>query len=83
MRSLCLCGLCKVHSRHYFNLAGAVFCGCLTNCNAAIRPVHNRMPVLLHADEHDQWLHGILGPGLIDQSQKMTVAAMQTADMKV
>lgn len=30
----------------------------MADCNEAIRPVHNRMPVLLHADEHDQWLHG-------------------------
>lgn len=23
-----------------------------------VRPVHNRMPVLLHDDEWDRWLHG-------------------------
>jgi putative SOS response-associated peptidase YedK len=30
----------------------------MTDCNGAIRPVHDRMPVLLHTDEWDQWLHG-------------------------
>jgi putative SOS response-associated peptidase YedK len=30
----------------------------MTDCNEAIRPYHNRMPVLLRYDEHDQWLHG-------------------------
>ena len=39
---------------------GAVYSGLMTNANAAIAPVHNRMPVLLHEDEYDQWLHGSL-----------------------
>jgi putative SOS response-associated peptidase YedK len=30
----------------------------MTDCNDAIRPVHNRMPVLLHTDEYDRWLNG-------------------------
>ena len=30
----------------------------MTDGNEAIRPVHDRMPVLLHPDEHDAWLHG-------------------------
>jgi putative SOS response-associated peptidase YedK len=30
----------------------------MTDCNEAIRPVHDRMPVLLHEDEYDQWLGG-------------------------
>lgn len=30
----------------------------MTDANEAIRPVHNRMPVLLHQDEYEQWLHG-------------------------
>jgi putative SOS response-associated peptidase YedK len=30
----------------------------MTKANAAIQPVHDRMPALLHADEHDRWLHG-------------------------
>jgi putative SOS response-associated peptidase YedK len=37
---------------------GAVYSGAMTDCNEAIRPVHDRMPVLLHADEYDRWLHG-------------------------
>lgn len=37
---------------------GPVFSGVMTDCNEAIRPVHDRMPVLLHADEYDRWLHG-------------------------
>jgi len=39
---------------------GAVYSGMMTDCNEAIRPVHDRMPVLLHPDEYDQWLHGSL-----------------------
>jgi hypothetical protein len=39
------------------------------------------MPVELHATSPDQM--AFHGPGLIDQSQKMTVAAMQIADMKM
>ncbi|WP_052507681.1 SOS response-associated peptidase family protein [Sphingomonas hengshuiensis] len=30
----------------------------MTECNEAIRPVHDRMPVLLHADEYDRLLRG-------------------------
>ena len=37
---------------------GPVYSGLMTNCNEAIRPVHDRMPVLLHRDEYDQWLRG-------------------------
>lgn len=37
---------------------GPVYSGVMTECNEAIRPVHDRMPVLLHRDEYDQWLHG-------------------------
>jgi putative SOS response-associated peptidase YedK len=37
---------------------GPVYSGVMTECNEAIRPVHDRMPVLLHPDEYDQWLHG-------------------------
>jgi putative SOS response-associated peptidase YedK len=32
----------------------------MTDCNEAIRPVHNRMPVLLQTDDYEQWLHGSL-----------------------
>ena len=37
---------------------GAVYSGVMSDCNEAIRPVHNRMPVLLLAHEYDQWLNG-------------------------
>jgi putative SOS response-associated peptidase YedK len=37
---------------------GPVYSGVMTDCNEAIRPVHNRMPVLLMPDEYDRWLHG-------------------------
>ncbi len=37
---------------------GAVYSGAMTDCNEAIRPVHDRMPVLLHRDEYDRWLNG-------------------------
>ena len=39
---------------------GDVYAGVMTDCNEAIRPVHNRMPVLLHPEDHEQWLHGDL-----------------------
>lgn len=37
---------------------GPVYSGVMTECNEAIRPVHDRMPVLLHRGEYDRWLHG-------------------------
>jgi len=37
---------------------GSVYSGAMTDCNEAIRPVHDRMPVLLHPDEYDRWLNG-------------------------
>lgn len=39
---------------------GAVYSGLMTDCNEAIRPIHTRMPVLLHEEDHDRWLHGDL-----------------------
>ena len=39
---------------------GPVYSGLMTECNDAIRPVHDRMPVLLMPDEYDRWLHGSL-----------------------
>ena len=39
---------------------GDVYAGVMTDCNEAIRPVHNRMPVLLQPDNYEQWLHGSL-----------------------
>lgn len=37
---------------------GPVYSGVMTDCNDAIRPVHDRMPVLLMPGEYDHWLHG-------------------------
>ncbi|UDF29406.1 UNVERIFIED_ORG: SOS response-associated peptidase family protein [Roseateles sp. XES5] len=37
---------------------GPVYSGLMTDANAAVAPVHNRMPVLLQPDEYEQWLHG-------------------------
>ena len=37
---------------------GDVYSGVMTDCNEAIRPVHDRMPVLLMPDEYDRWLYG-------------------------
>lgn len=39
---------------------GPVYSGLMTDCNEAIRPVHDRMPVLLHEEDYDRWLHGSL-----------------------
>ncbi len=37
---------------------GPVYAGVMTDCNEAIRPVHDRMPVLLQPSEYDSWLNG-------------------------
>jgi putative SOS response-associated peptidase YedK len=37
---------------------GPVYSGVMTDCNEAIRPVHDRMPVLLMPAEYDRWLNG-------------------------
>ena len=39
---------------------GPVYSGLMTDCNDAIRPVHDRMPVLLMPEDYDRWLHGSL-----------------------
>ncbi|MGF7150096.1 putative SOS response-associated peptidase YedK [Sphingomonas zeicaulis] len=39
---------------------GPVYSGAMTDCNDAIRPIHDRMPVLLLPDEYDRWLNGSL-----------------------
>ena len=48
---------------------GPVYAGVMTDCNAAIRPVHDRMPVLLHADEYDRWLNGSFDDALAFQAR--------------
>ncbi|MCJ8159910.1 SOS response-associated peptidase [Sphingomonas sp. LaA6.9] len=37
---------------------GPVYSGLMTDCNEAIRPVHDRMPVLLMPEDYDRWLGG-------------------------
>jgi len=37
---------------------GPVYSGVMTDANEAVRPVHDRMPVLIHKNEYDQWLNG-------------------------
>jgi len=37
---------------------GPVYSGVMTDANLAVAPVHDRMPVLLHRDEYDRWMHG-------------------------
>jgi putative SOS response-associated peptidase YedK len=39
---------------------GPVYSGLMTDCSEMVAQVYDRMPVLLHADEYDQWLHGSL-----------------------
>jgi putative SOS response-associated peptidase YedK len=39
---------------------GPVYAGLMTDCNEAVRPVHDRMPVLLHEEDYDLWLRGSL-----------------------
>ena len=39
---------------------GPVYSGLMTDCNEAVRPVHDRMPVLLHEEDYETWLRGSL-----------------------
>lgn len=48
---------------------GPVYSGVMTDCNAAIRPVHDRMPVLLLPDEWDRWLNGSFDDALAFQDR--------------
>ena len=48
---------------------GPVYSGVMTDCNEAIRPVHDRMPVLLMPDEYDQWLQGDFDDALAFQNR--------------
>lgn len=49
---------------------GPVYSGVITDCNEAIRPVHDRMPVLLMPHEYDQWLHGSFDDALAFQARR-------------
>lgn len=59
---------------------GPVYSGVMTDANEAVAPVHDRMPVLLHRDEYERWLHGdfdeavafqtrVFPPNLIDMEK--------------
>jgi putative SOS response-associated peptidase YedK len=48
---------------------GPVYSGLMTDCNDAIRPVHDRMPVLLLPDDYDRWLHGGLDDAIAFQDR--------------
>ena len=48
---------------------GPVYSGVMTDCNEAIRPVHDRMPVLLLAHEYDDWLRGTFEDALAFQQR--------------
>ncbi len=37
---------------------GPVYSGVMTDANAAVAPVHDRMPVLLLPEDHDRWMTG-------------------------
>jgi putative SOS response-associated peptidase YedK len=37
---------------------GDVYAGVMTEANAAVAPVHERMPVILARDDHERWLNG-------------------------
>ena len=39
---------------------GPVYSGLMTDCNEAVRPVHDRMPVLLLEEDYNVWLRGSL-----------------------
>lgn len=48
---------------------GLVYSGVMTDANEAISAVHNRMPVLLHRDEYERWLHGSFDDALAFQKR--------------
>ena len=48
---------------------GPVYSGVMTDGNEAIRPVHDRMPVLLHTDDYDRWLNGSFEDAVLFQER--------------
>lgn len=65
---------------------GPVYSGVMTDANEAVAPVHNRMPVLLHRDEYERWLHGTFEDTLGFQQRKFPADLMtleQTSDLWV
>lgn len=62
---------------------GPVYSGLMTDANAAIAPVHDRMPVILKPDEHDAWLHGSIDDVIAFQQRVFPpelIAMDRTAD---
>ncbi len=55
---------------------GPVYSGAMADANEAVAPVHDRMPVLLHADEHEQWMHGSLDDLVAFQKREFPAALM-------
>jgi putative SOS response-associated peptidase YedK len=49
---------------------GPVYSGAMSDGNDFVGPVHDRMPVLLHRDEYDRWLHGNLEDTVAFQRRK-------------
>lgn len=56
---------------------GAVYSGAMTNCNEAIRPVHDRMPVIIMPDEYDRWLRGSVDDLLAFQNRSFPDALIE------
>ena len=58
----------------------------MTDANDAVAPVHDRMPVLLHADDYQKWLNGSLDDLLTIQSRVFPgerMAIERTAELSV
>ena len=61
---------------------GAVYSGLMTDCNEAVRLVHNRMPVLLHEEDHEPRLRGSLRrDGLPGRCYPDALIAMERTDL--
>jgi len=58
---------------------GPVYSGVMTDCNEAIRPVHDRMPVLLMPDEYELWLHGSFDDAIAFQARCFPDELIETA----
>jgi putative SOS response-associated peptidase YedK len=57
---------------------GPVYSGVMTDCNEAIRPVHDRMPVLLLPEEYDRWLNGCFDEAVAFQERCFPDALIET-----
>lgn len=55
---------------------GPVYSGVMTDANEFVAPVHDRMPVLLHPEDHERWLHGSYEDALSLQHRVFPVALM-------